>query len=1410
MQKFSKQFYRICLSCLLLLANYMVPAWGQQRDLKFTNYTINDGLSDGLINCVIQDHQGFMWFGTGDGLDRFDGYEFTAFQHNPFDTTSLSDNSVTALFTDSRGQLWVGTINGGLDLFDRAHNRFLHFLTNTKSPDKVTEIIIQRITEDKKGNLWMSSFNDGLFELTFSKNKKDNLQLPEKIIHIDYHPGGSNGLVSNVFHLVYVDKENRLWVTTSGDSLQMADLNQAKIHFSTPRFTVLQPKETTTKSGIHYDLREVTGISRQTGIADIAAFYEDDHHNLWVGTQWALYMLGNKKDTLIKFATAGLQGLENGNILSISKGPAASYNGNSLWLGTWNGLAVFNTKDLTLQLVQNKPGNIENLLGGVILEIYKDNSGCIWLCTNGYGVSKYDPHSALFSAPAYYSWDQLRSTNDFSVLSFLDTKNYLLLGTYQGLFRVNKNNGLMKEVNASYLVNNIIKTDSDKIWLAGIPGLTLYNPYNGKSVTNTPGIVIDGKPDNRVIKIYNDLHGGLWVLTTLSFSYFNIAKKTFTNYFYRYTVLNGIYYPFHGDICRDEKGNFWIGSEVGLLYFNTQKKTFQYYVNHPDDTSSLSFNVVEGVVPDPRHPGNYLWIATAGGGLNKFNLLTGKFTHFTKKDGLPDNNINGILPDDKGCLWISTNKGLSKFNTATNAFQNYDINEGLTSNEFNPGAYYKNMEGEFFFGNVKGFNTFYPDSLRKSSYLPPVVFTDFRLFNNPVSLGGENSPLREAISETHLITLPYNDNIINFKVAGLDYSKPYKNQYAYRLKGLSDRWLLLGADRLITLSNLSPGHYTLQVKASNSDGVWNEKGASLLIHILPPWWKTWWAYLCYAIIVFVLIWLARKEELNRLKLKNRLELERLGADKLKELDHLKSRFFTNISHEFRTPLTLILGPLNDFLKDGNAGKLKSFVPAMYRNSERLLQLINQLLDLSKLDTSYYAVNTSREDIIPFVKQIVHSFSSLAHRKNIEMETAIDPRLREKLMKEEIHFYFDEDMIEKILTNLLSNAFKFTPDGGSIIVSLGLPEKEKNFLELKVEDNGAGIPSGKIPFIFDRFYQADDSNVRQHEGSGIGLALVKELAELLQGKITAVSEPGKNTVISCYLPLDKKFISGNGKSTAGKVSGSSPGETPSEETFTGDGEETAPEGVPVVLVVEDQRDVRKYIREKLIGAYKVVEARDGKEGLETALQEIPDLVVSDVMMPVMDGFELCKKLKTDDRTSHIPVILLTARVEDSDKMTGLETGADAYLIKPFNSQELLIRINKLIEIRNKMRAKFSGKLMVKPAEIAVTSRDRLFMQRVIEAVDQHIDDAHFSVEQLGREMFMSTSQINRKLKALINQPAVRFIRQQRLQRAMEMLKNDTGSISEISFKVGFEDPGYFTKVFKSHFGCLPSETEKFPL
>lgn len=526
------------------------------------------------------------------------------------------------------------------------------------------------------------------------------------------------------------------------------------------------------------------------------------------------------------------------------------------------------------------------------------------------------------------------------------------------------------------------------------------------------------------------------------------------------------------------------------------------------------------------------------------------------------------------------------------------------------------------------------------------------------------------------------------------------------------------------------------------------------------------------------------------------------------LDQLRSRFFANISHEFRTPLTLIMGPLEDYEANQKTEELIAFVPTMHRNSKRLLELINQLLDLSRLDSNYYRIHTVRTDIIPFVSQLAQSFTSMALRKRIDLVIDTDSHLQARLSLPDRHFYFDEDVIEKILTNLLSNAFRFTPDEGRIVVSLRLPETEKNMLLLQVTDSGTGIPAEALPYVFDRFYQSDDSDIRRFGGSGIGLALVKELVRLHHGTITATSEPEKGTTISCLLPLNNKI----------SVGGPPPGRRPNNQSRRIIlPEESGPEGEtpqtdekrPSVLLVEDQPDVRKYITEKLASHFQVTQSENGRDGLEKALSEVPDLVISDVMMPKMDGFELCRRLKSDDRTCHIPVILLTARAEDTDRTTGLETGADAYVVKPFNSRELTIRIQGLISTRSRIRKKFSDKLVIKPEEITVTSRDQVFIRNLLAIVEKHIPDEYFTVDALAKEVHMSVSQISRKLRGLIGQTPQQVIRSLRMLRALHLLKNDAGTIAEISYQVGYGDPGYFSKVFKTHFGCLPSEKEKFP-
>lgn len=1387
---------------LAVMSLFYKSGMSQQKHYRFTNYTINSGLSEGTISSITQDHQGFMWFGTMDGLDRFDGYEFTVFGHDPFDSTSISDNSITKLFTDSRGQLWIGTLHGGLNLFDPYHNRFIHFLSHSAGAGSSNGSYIRAIAEDRNGNLWIGTFGAGIYEFTFDERKKGGLYLPDRIFHFMDRPGSHNGLENNFINCLFIGNKGRLWVASNGPHFQVTNVGNHPVHFSTPLFINLEPDITMHDQVIQYDLRHAI-CSRQKEPHPYLVYdmFEDGNHNIWITGNGGLYLLKANSDTLIHIQpTPGFRSIEN-----VAESVSPGKDRDIFWLGTWGGLDIFNAKTLTLHQIRHREGDNSSLLNGVISCIYEDRSGCFWVGTNGYGISKYTPKSSLFEHPVYYSENRRFNTGNISVLSILDTKKYLLLGTYDSLWMVNKSSGMLSSVNGGFLTSNMVRADSGKIWLANTKGLVLFDPEDGRSEVFSPPALPNGKEAEQVIKIFCQSDGNAWILTAQSFCHFDVATKKFTNFVYRKVYLNQTYVPFHGDIYQDSAGNFWLGTEVGLLYFNTKEKTFQRYVNNPRDISSLSFNIVECVVPDPKQPGKYLWMGTAGGGLNRLDLEAKKFTHYTIKNGLPNNFINGILTDDKGFLWISTNNGISKFDPQNHTFHNYDIRDGLASNAFNPGAYYKNENGEFLFGGISGFNTFYPDSVVISSYQVPLVFTDFRLFNQSVRIGSKNSPLTEPVSQAHHITLPYKDNLISFQVAALDYAEPEKNQYAYMVKGLTKQWINLGHDRLITLGNLAPGHYQLEVKATNSDGVWNEEGAVMNIHIIPPWWRTWWAYLCYVVILISLVMLIRKEELARIGLRNRLQLERFESEKLKDVDHMKSRFFANVSHEFRTPLTLIIGPLKDMMQEDNLEKFKAIVPAMYRNAQRLLRLVNQLLDLSRLDSGYYKINTIRTDIVSYVRQVSSMFLNLAKRRGLGLNIQTEEILVKELHNGDGYFYFDEDVIEKVLTNLISNAIKFTTAGGTVTVSLSLAQEEQKYVALCVGDNGKGIPAEKIPFVFDRFYQVDDSSKREFEGSGIGLALVKELTELHGGKVRVESNPEKGTTFSCLFPFNKKVIAVENASPEGEPEEkkTNTGNIPAFSNIKG----TAAPG-PLILVIEDNADVRKYICDKLRDYYRLKEYKDGKEGLAAALEEMPDLIVSDVMMPEMDGFELCRILKTDSRTSHIPVILLTARADDSDKMQGLGTGADAYIIKPFSTTELQIRVSKLIELRKKMRAKFSEKSVVKPGEVAVSSVDRDFISRLESVTEKHIEEVDYTVEQLSREMHMSVSQLNRKLKAIINQTSSQYLTSIRMQRAKYLLMNRGGSVAEISWKSGYEDPGYFSKVFKAYYGFLPSEKNKF--
>jgi signal transduction histidine kinase/DNA-binding response OmpR family regulator len=915
----------------------------------------------------------------------------------------------------------------------------------------------------------------------------------------------------------------------------------------------------------------------------------------------------------------------------------------------------------------------------------------------------------------------------------------------------------------------------------------------------------------------------------------------------------------------DKSGVLWVGTGNGLNQFDREKEQF---IRHPFDPGNPKNSDISISSIHEDWKGR-LWVGTMSHGLHFFDRKTGSFSSVAKMDGLPSNQINGILEDNSENLWLHTENGIAKYNPDTKNIKVYDEKDGLRIGRNIFKAFCKNDNGEMYFGGTNGFVRFHPDKLRDNPHIPRVAITDFKIGYQTVAIGVD-SPLKKSITVTDSITLSYSENDLSFEFAALDYTAPDKNQYAYIMEGFDRDWINSGTRRFANYTNLSPGEYTFRVKGSNNDGIWNEEGASLRIIINPPWWKTWWAYTLYGILLLAAFFSFRRYEINRQRLKHELELEHLyaekehlEAEKVKELDRLKSRFFANISHEFRTPMTLILGPLERLISQTADEKLHDTFLLMQRNGQRLLRLINQLLDLSKLEAGKMAMQAAPYDLEEVLKPLVMAFESLAGLREIELHFVPPP--------EPVILYLDRDKFEKIMTNLLFNAFKFTPEGESVIVDcefpkgaggiadssiadMGFPEgtgrnadlkdqseirdpksKISNFVKITVRDTGIGIPPNQLPHIFDRFYQASNFSYGEtlqatsQQGSGIGLALTRELVELHKGKIAVESEVGEGTTFTVHLPLGKEHLqkeeiverkARSEERDAMSMSSDQLSAISDQEMLNIEGEQAGIDQSPNrpipkspnpqitqspnILIVEDNPDMHAYIRDHLKNNYRVIEAENGVEGFKKAAKEMPDLIISDVMMPQMDGFELCAKLKTDERTSHIPVILLTARASWESKIEGLETGADAYLTKPFDAKELQIRIKNLIGQRRKLRERFSKEITLQPKDITVTSADEKFLMKIMDVIEAHLSDPDFRVEYLSKEVAISRAHLHRKLQALTDLSPVEFIRLMRMKRAAKLLEHHVGNISEIAYEVGFKNPAYFAECFRKQFGISPSK------
>ena len=933
-------------------------------------------------------------------------------------------------------------------------------------------------------------------------------------------------------------------------------------------------------------------------------------------------------------------------------------------------------------------------------------------------------------------------------------------------------------------------------------GLDRYNPatkkftvYKYKSDDST------SISDNRIYGICEDDQNKIWVGTLGS----GVNRlDPVTGKFDRINTRNSaICFDFISSLYHDKNNTIWISTTNGLAAYNCSTQSFACYKNQPNNNQSISDNNVVNCFRDSR---GFLWVCTRNG-LNLFDQPAGLFRQFTIADGLPSNSIHGIVEDKNKNLWLSSKNGISKLELTNDSnigqiklkFTNYGITDGLQGKEFNQSAAFCASDGEIFFGGPDGLNAFYPNEIKEDTTVGKMIFSDFRIFNKSVPYGRKYDNrvlLEKPIFNTDKVALKYHENSFTIEFIALNYFYPEKNSYAYKLEGFDNAWIKSeGNKNSATYTNLTNGTYIFRVKELKGNLKGNE--ISLKIVVLPPFWKSWIAYILYAILIFLILIVLRQLILSRERINMHIEHERIEAQHIHEIDSLKIKFFTNISHEFRTPLTLIMAPVEKLLSQAKDKPEEKYLKLIEQNAKRLLQMVNQLLDFRKLEVQGFTYNPSFGDIVTFLGETVSSFNNLSEQKHVQLV------FRSTI--QELTTYFDKDKLEKIMFNLLSNAFKFTPGHGQVAVLLSVESnsKEQNnsnidsTLIIQVKDTGIGIPPDKIEKIFTRFFQVDSTG-QVEKGTGIGLSLVAEFVKLHEGEISVTSEIGQGSCFTVRMPVNSSNI------PAESVNEVEEEINPYPAAIQDSNDVHSTSDRPVLLIAEDNDDLRFYLKDNLLQKYQIYEASNGEEALKTITKITPDLIISDIMMPLMDGIELCRRIKSDRTICHIPFILLTAKTSEQQQLEGIETGADDYLTKPFNFQILEAKIANIINLRRNSRQLFRNKLHIEPHEITVTSLDEQFMRKALDLVEKNMSVTEYSIETMSRDLGMSRTLLYKKLLALTGKPPLEFLRSLRLKRAALLLSKSQMNISEIAFQVGFNDPKYFSKHFKNEFGVIPSK------
>lgn len=1344
------------------------------NDIAFKHLGVSDGLSDSQINHITKDSQGFMWFSTSYGLNRYDGYTFKLFTRKNKTPNSLPDNFIDNVQEDANGLLWVHTSRLGYVYYNPEKETFHpvgpYLLEHYGIPEEPTLLYI-----DKDKNMWFYREFSG----TYYYNNKDK--------KTRFYPASEaynkKGIIISCFA---EDKEGVVCVYNNG-CIERFDPASDQIAYRND-FLIDKSEELSWHS-----------------------IFIDPDGDYWIYASmgvWVYYIQEDRWEFLSTDAHSPY--ILSGNFVKDIKNDHKK----NIWIATdHGGISIINKRLHTIEYVKNDLFNERSIIQNSLNCLYYDDDGSMWIGSYKRGISYYNEsifkfktdHLSKFGYISNFSADINAIVEDKDANLWIGTNSCgLIYWSHEDKDQKIYQHSAGQNSLSGDVIVSMIKARDGKLWIGTYRnGLNSFDgnkfthyrhdPQNPNSLAND-NIWALAEGDNGYIWI-GTLGSGLQGLDPHTGTFTQYPKEGFDKEY-----INCIH------VGKD--GNLYMGTSYGIAFFSPATGVFEKWQGNKKGTQEFSHNNVNYIYEDSR---GLLWIATLEG-LNIYDRKKDEIKTLTDELGLENNIINAIVEDNNRNMWVTTLNSMLNVvvhiepATGVYSYTHHSYNEldGLQGQQFNPHSMIKTFRGEIIAGGIGGLTSFMPENLKYNHNIPKVKFTGLQLFNKEVKIDSVykgNLILEKPLNLTSEIRLTYSQNVFSVNFSAMNYVLPEKTKYMYMLKGFNSEWLTTD-DNKLTYTNLMPGQYTLKVKAVNGDGFGSHEASELKIIIEPPFWASPIAYALYLLLVIGILFLTRKQILRNEHQKYELKQIEQEAQQKHEIDDMKLRFFTNISHELRTPLTLIISPLENVIKNTEHKEQKNKLEMVHRNAMRLLNMVNQLLDFRKSDVKGHQLIPSQGDIVEFIQAISNSFIEYSEKKNVHL--TFFTSVRQLLM------VFDEDKINKIMMNLLSNAFKYTPDGERVDIHLSLlpaKEDEPEKFEIKITDTGIGIDEEDKERIFERFYQINRKEGQKSGGSGIGLHLVKEFVSLHGGTITVHDNIGQGSVFIVTLPVIRTQAAKT-QETETPTEAYTQASPSSDETILVDEPQEDPANRQVViLVVDDNDDFRTFMKDSLKSEYVVKEASDGAKAWELIPTLQPDLIVSDVMMPEPDGNELCKLVKTDIRTSHIPLILLTARSTKEQKLEGLESGADDYITKPFDFDILTLRIKKLLQQQQKRQENFHKHIEVTPSEITITSLDEKLIKNAIQYVEENMERSEFSVEELSRMLGMSRVHLYKKMLSVTGKTPIEFIRTIRLKRAAQFLRESQQTISEISYNVGFSDPKYFRKYFKDEFGVLPSEYQE---